>query len=60
MIFKEKERYRVYNPLSENHGFFLTIIKVRNNKIYYFFDGDDEIHCFDIESCFAFDLIKVV
>ena len=43
MIFKEKERYRIYNTLSENHGYFLTIIKVSNNIIYYLFDGIDEV-----------------
>ena len=60
MIFKERERYRVYNTLSENHGYFLTIIKVYNNMIYYLFDGIDEVKWFDVRSTFAVDLIKVV
>ena len=60
MIFKERERYRVYNTLSENHGYFLTIIKVCNNMIYYLFDGIDEVKWFDVRSAFAVDLIKVV
>ena len=60
MIFKERERYRVYNTLSENHGYFLTIIKVYNNMIYYLFDGVDEVKWFDVRSNFAVDLIKVV
>lgn len=60
MIFKERERYRVYNTLSENHGYFLTIIKVCNNMIYYLFDGVDEVKWFDVRSNFAVDLIKVV
>ena len=59
MIFKEKERYRIYNALSEDHGYFLTIIKICNN-IYYLFDGIDEVKCFDVRSNFAVDLIKVV
>jgi len=60
VIFKEKERYRIYNTLSEDHGYFLTIIKIKNNIVYYFFDGDDEVHWFDVRSNFAVDLIKVV
>lgn len=60
MIFKERERYRIYNTLSENHGYFLTIIKVCNNIIYYLFDGVDEVKWFDVRSNFAVDLIKVV
>lgn len=60
MIFKERERYRVYNTLSENHGYFLTVIKVCNNMIYYLFDGIDEVKWFDVRSNFAVDLIKVV
>lgn len=60
MIFKERERYRIYNTLSENHGYFLTIIKVCNNIIYYLFDGIDEVKWFDVRSNFAVDLIKVV
>jgi len=60
VIFKERERYRVYNTLSENHGYFLTIIKVCNNVIYYLFDGIDEVKWFDVRSNFAVDLIKVV
>jgi len=60
VIFKERERYRVYNTLSENHGYFLTIIKVCNNIIYYLFDGIDEVKWFDVRSNFAVDLIKVV
>lgn len=60
MIFKERERYRIYNTLSENHGYFLTIIKVCNNVIYYLFDGIDEVKWFDVRSNFAVDLIKVV
>ena len=60
MIFKEKERYRIYNALSEDHGYFLTIIKIYNNTIYYLFDSIDEVKCFDVRSDFAVDLIKVV
>ena len=60
MIFKEKERYRIYNALSEDHGYFLTIIKICNNTIYYLFDGIDEVKCFNVRSDFAVDLIKVV
>lgn len=60
MIFKERERYRIYNTLSENHGYFLTIIKVCNNIVYYLFDGIDEVKWFDVSSNFAVDLIKVV
>ncbi len=58
--FKEKERYRIYNTLSDNHGYFLTIIKVIKNKVYYLFDGDEEIKCFEVGSQFELDLIKVV
>lgn len=58
--FREKERYRIYNTLSENHGYFLTIIKVLKNKVYYLFDGDEEIKFFEVGSQFEFDLIKVV
>lgn len=58
--FKEKERYRIYNTLSDNHGYFLTIIKVIKNKVYYLFDGDEEIKFFEVGSQFEFDLIKVV
>ena len=60
MIFKERERYRIHNTISENHGYFLTIIKVCNNMIYYLFDGFDEVKWFDVRSNFAVDLIKVV
>lgn len=60
MIFKERERYRIYNTLSENHGYFLTIIKICNNMVYYLFDGIDEVKWFDVRSNFAVDLIKVV
>lgn len=60
MIFKERERYRIHNTISENHGYFLTIIKVYNNMIYYLFDGIDEVKWFDVRSTFAVDLIKVV
>ncbi len=60
MIFRVKERYRIYNTLSENHGYFLTIIKVSNNIVFYLFDGIDEIKWFDSGSNFAVDLIKVV
>lgn len=58
--FKEKERYRIYNTLSENNGYFLTIIKLINNRVYYLFDGDEEIKFFEVGSQFQFDLIKVV
>ena len=60
MIFRVKERYRIYNTLSENHGYFLTIIKVNNNIVFYLFDGIDEIKWFDSGSDFAVDLIKIV
>lgn len=60
MIFKVKERYRIYNTLSENHGYFLTILKINNNIVFYLFDGIDEIKWFDSNSDFAVDLIKVV
>lgn len=58
--YREKERYRVYNALSDYHGYFLTIIKVVDNKIYYLFDGYDEINYFEVGSKFDVDLIKVV
>ncbi len=57
--YKEKERYRVFNTLSENHGYFLTIIKVIDNIVYYLFDGDDEVKFFEVGSEFDFDLIKL-
>lgn len=60
MIFKERERYRIYNTLSEKHGYFLTILKIKENIIYYLFDGIDEVMWFDVRSEFAVDLIKVV
>lgn len=60
MIFKEKERYYVYNNLSEYHKYFLTIMKVVQNIIYYCYDGDDQVRCFDVGSTFAVDLIKVL
>lgn len=60
MIFKEKERYRIYNMLSENHGYFLTIIKIKGNVIYFLYDGIDEVKWFNVGSNFAVDLIKVV
>lgn len=60
MIFKEKERYRIYNTLSENHGYFLTIIKIDCKIVYYLFDGIDEVKWFDISSNFVVDLIKII
>ena len=60
MIFKVSERYRIFNTLSENHGYFLTIIKVQDTIVYYLFDGFDEVQWFDISSNFAVDLIKLV
>ena len=60
IIFKEKERYYVYNSLSEYHKYFLTIMKVVKNVIYYCYDGDDEVRCFDVSSTFAVDLIKAL
>lgn len=60
MIFKEKERYRIYNTLSENHGYFLTIVKIDKSIVFYLFDGIDEIKWFDSKSDFAVDLIKIV
>ena len=57
--YKEKERYRDFNTLSENHGYFLTIIKVIDNIVYYLFDGDDEVKFFEVGSEFDFDLIKL-
>lgn len=54
------ERYRVFNVLSENHGKYLTIIKVDNDQIYYLFDGCDDVQCFSISSEFEVDLIKLV
>jgi len=59
-MFKEKERYYVFNPQSENHKYYLTIIKVESNIIYFFFDGDDSIKSFVIGSDFEYDLIKLV
>lgn len=50
----------MYNALSDYHGYFLTIIKVVDNKIYYLFDGYDEINYFEVGSKFDVDLIKVV
>lgn len=60
MIFKVSERYRIFNTLSENHGCFLTIIKVKDTIVYYLFDGVEEVKWFDISSNFAVDLIKLV
>ena len=57
--YKEKDRYKVFNTLSDNHGYFLTIIKVIDNIIYYLFDGDDEVKFFEVGSEFDFDLIKL-
>lgn len=59
LAIKEKNRYKVYNTLSDYHGYFLTIIKIIDNKVYYLFDGDDEIKYFELGSNFEFDLIKV-
>lgn len=58
-MFKDKERYYVYNSLSEYHKYFLTILKAEKYNVYYCFDGDDEVRCFDVSSSFAVDLIKV-
>ena len=60
MVFKEKERYYVFNSLSEYHTYYLTIMKVDKNTIYFCFDGDDEVRSFDVRSDFAFDLIKAL
>lgn len=57
--YKEKERYRVFDTLSEYHGYFLTIIKVIDDIVYYLFDGDDEIKFFEVGSEFDLDLIKL-
>ncbi len=57
--FQEKGRYKIYNALSDNNGYFLTIIKVIDNIVYYLFDGDDEIKYFEVGSNFEFDLIKI-
>lgn len=57
--YREKDRYKVFNALSENHGYFLTIIKVIDNTIYYLFDGNDEVKFFEVGSEFDFDLIKL-
>ena len=59
-IFKEKERYFVFNGLSEYHKYFLTIMKVDRNTVYYCYDGDDEVRSFDVSSSFAVDLIKAI
>ncbi len=60
MNFKEKDRYKIYNYLSDNHGYFLTIIKVIDNFVYYLFDGDDEVKFFELGSNFEVDLIKII
>ncbi len=60
LAFKEKERYRIYNSLSEKHGYFLTIIKVDKNIVFYLFDGDDEMKFFEVGSKFEIDLIKII
>ena len=57
--YKEKDRYKFFNTLSDNHGYFLTIIKVIDNIIYYLVDGDDEVKFFEVGSEFDFDLIKL-
>lgn len=59
LLFEEKDRYRVYNTLSDYHGYFLTIIRIIDGSVYYLFDGDDEIKNFELGSKFEFDLIKV-
>lgn len=60
MKFQKGERYRVLNVLSENHGEYLTIIKIDDDFVYYLFDGKDQVHCFSKSSEFAVDLIKLV
>lgn len=60
LIFKEKDRYRIYNGLSEKNGYFLTIIKVIDDTVYYLFDGDEEIRDFKLGSDFELDLIKAI
>lgn len=60
MKFQKGERYRVFNALSENHGEYLTIIKVEDDLIYYLYDGKDQVRCFSKSSEFAVDLIKLV
>ena len=57
--YKEGERYRIYNPLSDNNGYFLTVVKVINKIIYYLFDGEDEVRFFIKEDQFSTDLIKI-
>ncbi len=37
----------MYNAVSENHGKFLTIIATNNDLVYYIYDGEDLIQCFD-------------
>lgn len=54
------ERYKVYNAVSENHGKFLTIITIKDDSVYYVYDGEDLIQCFSIRSMFVVDLIKLV
>lgn len=58
--FKIGERYKVYNAVSENHGKFLTIIAIKDDSVYYVYDGEDLIQCFSIRSMFVVDLIKLV
>lgn len=60
LIFKEKDRYKIYNGLSEKNGYFLTIIKVIDDIVYYLFDGDEEVKHFKLGSDFEFDLIKAI
>ena len=50
----------MYNVVSENHGKFLTIIAIKDDSIYYVYDGEDLIQCFSIRSMFVVDLIKLV
>ena len=57
--YKKGERYKVYNALSDYHGYFLTIVKKINNVVYYLFDGNEEVKYFEVGSNFEVDLIKV-
>lgn len=58
--FKIGQRYKVCDVVSENHGKFLTIIAIKDDLIYYVYDGDDLIQCFSIRSMFVVDLIEMV
>lgn len=58
MTYKIKERYKVQNVESDDNGRFLTIIKIEKDTVYYMFDGQEDIHYFQINSIFGDNLIR--